>query len=362
VNVLKLSNTIIITARIFDVSGVLSAVANIEDPKNMGFYMNSEYPSYGDGIMYDDGAHGDGAAGDGIYGTIFDVSDSSIWNYNSIYWVDISATDRLLNNSIDESSGLDYKHIKSFSINSYCGIIAKSNNAFLCIENPFLISANTIAQSMDFKINGSSDDVSIPIGQTVTLATTITPAVLGKTIIFFDNTDLINIGSAVTDSLGRAVLTYKPLFAGQHVLQALFLGDPINGLDPAIKQISLTITGTSGCAANNNASICLQVLDALSFISQNTINQSITSLAASALGYSVTVTATLPAAASGERAYSILKGGSSLSAGASALVDSSGKVVFKYDITPGNYTASAFYFGNPIKGLLPSVRITTVAR
>jgi hypothetical protein len=89
-------------------------MANIEDPNNPGQYINSEYSI--DGTMHDDGQAPDATAGDGIYSIAVDISDNLIWSSGATYWVDISATDNLFNNS--ESEGEAYNHIASFTITS----------------------------------------------------------------------------------------------------------------------------------------------------------------------------------------------------------------------------------------------------
>ena len=105
-----------VIARIFDVSGVTSVVANVEDPRpgHEGKYLNVEYPQVGSGIMYDDGNHNDcgpnstsgipagqtgSCVGDGYYGTFFDTSDSAIWTTGNTYYIDVTATDLLENTS-----------------------------------------------------------------------------------------------------------------------------------------------------------------------------------------------------------------------------------------------------------------------
>ena len=105
-----------IIARVIDVSGVASVVANVEDPRtgHEGKFLNKEYPQVGTGIMYDDGNHNDcgpdsisgvpagqpnSCAGDGYYGTFFDTSDPSIWTAGQTYNIDITATDLLENSN-----------------------------------------------------------------------------------------------------------------------------------------------------------------------------------------------------------------------------------------------------------------------
>ena len=107
----KSGNNVFIKANASDVSGVLSMIAQIRNPNASGQFMPTS------GIMYDDGAHGDGAAGDGVYGVIIDISNTLTWQEGT-YFVDIHATDRLFNNSWDESNGADYASAGSFTIGS----------------------------------------------------------------------------------------------------------------------------------------------------------------------------------------------------------------------------------------------------
>ena len=77
VTVYKYSNYIVVTAHIFDQSGVSSAVASIEDPNNHGKYLISS-------LMYDDGAHFDQAKNDGIFGTNTELALKNVMGKTSI--------------------------------------------------------------------------------------------------------------------------------------------------------------------------------------------------------------------------------------------------------------------------------------
>lgn len=102
----KNQNQVLITAQVFDVSGVFSVVAKIEDPNNPGQYLASQ-------IMYDDGSHFDGSAHDLYYGATLNLSDENLFPPGN-YRVDIFAQDWL-------THGFVYKNVGGgFSILDDC--------------------------------------------------------------------------------------------------------------------------------------------------------------------------------------------------------------------------------------------------
>lgn len=239
VHVYKYNNLIIITARAFDLSGISSLVANIEDPNNPGQYLNVG------GAMYDDGYHDDGRAGDGIYGTIIDASDPSIWDPNTTYSVDISATDNLLNNSMSE--GGKYTDVAEFTTEN-SSVCANGNGATICIST----AINSFGQMNSFVASPSS---TVQAGSTTTLLANILAA--GQTIIFRDQTALINIGSAVTGQNGTATIQYKTTWgaAGEHVLSAITSAE--DTVPPAYSTTTINITSAGNCEDNNGVSVCI---------------------------------------------------------------------------------------------------------
>jgi hypothetical protein len=77
-------------------------------------------------------------------------------------------------------------------------------------------------------------------------------------VYFFDsNVSMTSpVASAATNSSATvSINSYKPAYAGTHVIEATFSGDPANNLAPSDKQVPLPVTGD--CATNGNASICI---------------------------------------------------------------------------------------------------------
>lgn len=230
INATKFGNFIVISAHIYDVSGVSSAVASIEGPDDPGEY-----------VMYDDGYHYDGGENNGIYGAIIDISD---WDADATYYVNISATDNLLNNG-------QYVHAKSFVISSINGECATVNNATICMQVPPPPSN----QISSFTVNPTS----AAIGDTVVLVANLSEASAGEVISFTDNTTGYHIGNVATDSSGIATINYSVYgtIFGSRALSAIYNGNPSMGLFSDYEIRTLNVTTTGDCAAAGNAVICI---------------------------------------------------------------------------------------------------------
>jgi hypothetical protein len=136
-----------------------------------------------------------------------------------------------------------------------CGLLAVSDNSAICIEvDPISIAPTTSGQSMSFTVNGSTTPSGIVTGQTAALLATITPNVSGQTITFMDGSTTLQ--TTTTNSSGQASFSYMPS-SGTRALEAVFGGDPLRGINAAVKQVSLTVTGN--CATSSNATVCINV-------------------------------------------------------------------------------------------------------
>ncbi len=341
VKVYKYSNFIVITADVTDVSGVYSSVANIEVPNSSPVqYMNDVYSI--DGTMSDDGSHRDGAAGDGTFGLIIDVSNTSVWDPNATYWVDISATDNLLNNSMQESSGTDYNHITSFVI---------SNAAQTQIIN-FTASPLPITQGSTINLSAA-------------LKYTNGPVIAGQTITFTDITNPgspITIGTATTDSLGVARAYYYITFSatGNITIQAKYNGDAQIETLPSQSQIGpFNVTGCGVLATSGSMLLCVQIPPPSNPTTINTFTLSSSSIS---VGTAVTLTATLSSAVAGEPITFRDNDSATLINSTPVTTNSSGTATYTY--TPsfsGTHTLEAVYQGDNLLGLSPSYKTAQLA-
>ncbi len=205
---------------VYDVSGIASVEAYIEDPQTSGNYMN-----LGNRFMRDDGVFPDEVAGDRTYSLAVDVST---WPENT-YWINISTTDLLLHNSLTESSGVDYVHKASFTIGTSdlnCAISTKG--AMVCITNPAIVSANTTNQTLkNLTANISGNDLSLSV--------TLPEGALNDHVYFIDQ----NFGALGSVQVGgtSASLSYSyaSSWTGTHVIAAIYPGNSAKSLKPSVQ-------------------------------------------------------------------------------------------------------------------------------
>jgi hypothetical protein len=107
---------------------------------------------------------------------------------------------------------------------------------------------------MSFTVNGSTTPSGIVTGTLADLSATLSPAVPNKPITFMDGTVLLK--TVYTNSSGTATYPYYPS-SGTRALEAVFGGDPLRGINAAVKQVSLTVTGN--CATSSNATVCINL-------------------------------------------------------------------------------------------------------
>lgn len=211
--------TLTVSAKIYDVSGVASALAKAQDPENPGQYIDGfSLP------MYDDGNVPGTTAGDGIYEALTDVST---WPAGFVYMVDISVRDILGFECV-------YTNVGNFGV-----------------SNPTQIVFFTSSES--FPAQGDITTLS------ATLQTSTGTAIEGKTITFLDTTDGINIGSSPepTNILGEATIEYNidpGATAFDHILRASFAGDAT--LEQSSAETTINVI-SQNCATSNGATVCI---------------------------------------------------------------------------------------------------------
>lgn len=155
------------------------------------------------------------------------------------YSVDISATDRLSNNSMAIAG--KYTNTTTFDITvegSSCA--TSSKGATVCIDvspHPTLISSGTDNQSITlFETSGS--------GNAITFTAGLPAAASGELVYFVDQTTGFLGEGVIGTSLDSPVLasltyTYDSSSPGPHVIAAIYGGNILKGLNPSIATVTI---------------------------------------------------------------------------------------------------------------------------
>jgi len=179
-----IDNSVTITAKVFDAAGVYSSVAIIRNPAGVEVSRS---------VMQDDGLHQDGNEKDNVYGAFVNVSYFEIGNYA----VDIFVSDYLGNSATYNDVGV----IK---------ILPRPTEISLSADSYTAVAGWRINLSAILTYSSDADPLT------------------NQTIVFTDETDSVEIGSAVTNSLGAVSVSYLiPASAtqGTHTITASYGGN-----------------------------------------------------------------------------------------------------------------------------------------
>jgi hypothetical protein len=233
------------------------------------------------------------------------------------------------------------------------GSCQTSGLVILCLA-PIGPSNPDTLESLTTNVSGN-----IVAGQEVTFTATMSrsTARAGQTIYFRDNDTNVLLGSAVTDSIGHAIFTYRPAFAATqgHRIDAIYSGNPLLGLAPSYKSVMLYVTGS--CADSNSASLCIEPTTS----NPNTI--SLFTLSATnnemMLSEYVTMTATLSTPTAGQTIYFVDRY-TNVTIG-TAVTNSSGVATLTYQpVFTGPHVLEALYLGNYLLDMKPSFKQQTL--
>jgi hypothetical protein len=137
---------------------------------------------------------------------------------------------------------------------------ATASGATICV----VISSVTKTTQID---SFSSAPSTITASESVELSATLKYTsnqnpIAGQTIAFTDETASINVGTAITNASGVAVISYFTSLAdsGTHILKAYYEGNDLLQTLPSEQTTNLLIESAGNCATSNDAVICVDIL------------------------------------------------------------------------------------------------------